>query len=90
MQDLERLFGFILTIFLITTAADAQIRLHFGLKAGVPLTDTLLSSSNASPVGQDFLLNRYNYKTKRLLIGPSLERQPQLKVANQVANYASP
>lgn len=54
--------------------------MHFGVDAGVPLTDTLSSSTQLSIVGvfspgtgstQPFSFDRYNSETKRLLIGPT-------------------
>jgi hypothetical protein len=62
---------FILLICTITTVAEAQIQVHFGVEAGVPLTDTLSSTSTSStnPIG--FSIDRYNSETKRLLIGPA-------------------
>jgi hypothetical protein len=64
-------FRLILLICVIATVANAQIQLHFGVEAGVPLTDTLssTSSSSISPSGSFF--DRYNSETKRLLIGPA-------------------
>lgn len=62
---------FILLICGIATVANAQIQLHFGVEAGVPLTDTLslTSTSSINPAGSSF--DRYNSETKRLLIGPA-------------------
>ena len=62
---------FILLICVIATVAKAQIQLHFGVEAGIPLTDTLSSTSTSStnPIG--FSIDRYNSETKRLLIGPA-------------------
>jgi hypothetical protein len=62
----------ILLALVIAPAAIAQIHPHFGVEAGVPLTDTLVSSSfiSVKPAGGSF--DRYNSKTKRLLIGPML------------------
>jgi hypothetical protein len=45
---------------------------HFGIDAGVPITDTLPSSSSSTVSGADYSLDRFNSVTKRLLIGPSL------------------
>jgi len=53
-------------------AANAQIRVHSGLTAGVPITDTLVSTSSSSSNGQGYSFSRFNCETKRLLIGPSL------------------
>jgi hypothetical protein len=52
-------------------AAHGQIRIHAGLTAGVPMTDTLSSSSSSSLNGQDYSYNRFHSDTKRFLIGPS-------------------
>jgi hypothetical protein len=52
-------------------AANAQIQFHVGVTAGVPMTDTLSSSSSSSLNGQDYFFSRFHSDTKRLLIGPS-------------------
>jgi opacity protein-like surface antigen len=52
-------------------AANAQIQFHAGVAAGVPITDTLSSSSSSSLDGQDYSFSRFHSDTKRLLIGPS-------------------
>ena len=56
-------------ICVIAPLATAQVHPHFGVDVGVPLTDTLLSSSFASllPNGS---LDRYNSDTKRFFVGP--------------------
>jgi len=60
--------------FALSTAATAQIQFHFGVEAGVPLTDTLVSSSSASQSGSGSSFSssysRYNSETKRLVVGP--------------------
>lgn len=68
---------FILFICAIATVANAQIQFHFGVEAGVPLTDTLVSTTLASASrtpdnNGSFSFDRYNSETKRLLIGPTL------------------
>lgn len=70
-MNLRYLSRFVLLICTIATAAKAQIQVHFGVAAGVPLTDTLSSTSTSSinPTGSSF--DRYNSATKRLLIGPT-------------------
>jgi hypothetical protein len=59
---------------LIAHAAAAQVHVHFGVDAGVPLTDTLVSTENSSASGSgassEFSFYRQNSDTKRLLIGP--------------------
>lgn len=67
-----RRFRTVPLICLIATAANAQIRLHWGVEAGIPLTDTLSSYSISYASGADYSLDRYNSITKRLLIGPCL------------------
>ena len=62
---------FILLICVIATGAEAQIQLHFGVEAGIPLTDTLSSTSTSSASPSSFSFDRYNSETKRLLIGPA-------------------
>lgn len=62
---------FILLICAIATVAEAQIQVHFGVEAGVPLTDTLSSTSTSSANPSSFSFDRYNSETKRLLIGPA-------------------
>jgi hypothetical protein len=52
--------------------ASAQVHVHFGVDAGVPITDTLSSSSNSSTSPSFSTSDRYNSVTKRLLIGPAL------------------
>jgi hypothetical protein len=52
-------------------AANAQIQFHVGVTAGVPMTDTLSSSSSSSLNGQDYFFSRFHSDTKRLMIGPS-------------------
>ncbi len=67
---------------LVCIAADGaagHVSFHFGIEAGVPLTDTLVSTSESSP-SQSFdysLFNRFNSETKRLLIGPTLRFETQ-------------
>ena len=72
---------------IVTSAAIGQVRFHFGLEAGVPVTDTLISSSESytnqsSPVYS--LFNRFNSKTKRLLIGPTLRVETQSGIGFEV------
>jgi hypothetical protein len=59
---------------LIAHAATAQLHVHFGVDAGVPLTDTLVSTQNSSASGSgtfsESSFYRQNSDTKRLLIGP--------------------
>jgi hypothetical protein len=55
----------------VIPAAVAHIHPYFGVAAGVPLTDTLMSSSSEIFAGAVGLADRYNSKTKRLLIGPA-------------------
>ena len=50
---------------------SAQLQPHFGLAAGVPVTDTLISSESSSSSSASSSFNNYNSKTKRLLIGPA-------------------
>ena len=61
----------ILLVSLIARIAPGQIHPHFGVEAGVPLTDTLSSTSNSSTSATSSSLDRYNSETKRLLIGPA-------------------
>jgi hypothetical protein len=68
---------FILFMCLFATVANAQIQFHFGVEGGVPLTDTLVSTTVASASrisanNGSFSFDRYNSETKRLLIGPTL------------------
>jgi hypothetical protein len=60
-----------LILLVLARIATGQIHPHFGIEAGVPLTDTLSSSSNSSTSATNSSLDRYNSETKRLLIGPS-------------------
>jgi hypothetical protein len=55
----------------ISTVANAQMQFHFGVEAGVALTDTLSSTSYLSANPSNSSLDRYNSETKRLLIGPA-------------------
>src|SRR5260221_13861567 len=55
---------FILLIFMIATVANAQSQLHFGVEAGIPLTDTLSSTSTSSTSPTGFSIDRYNSETK--------------------------
>lgn len=58
---------------LLAVAAQAQVRLHFGVEAGVPFTDTLSGSSASSSPGNGYgLVDSYSSNTKRLLIGPTV------------------
>jgi hypothetical protein len=70
----------------MSSIATGQISFHFGLEAGVPVTDTLVSSSqlstSQSPVYS--LFSRFNSKTKRLLIGPTFRVETQSGIAFQV------
>ena len=59
-------------LLLVLSNANAQIQLHWGVEAGIPITDTLSSYSLNYASGQDYELSRYNSITKRLLIGPCL------------------
>lgn len=69
----------------LTRVATGQIQVHFGVEAGVPLTDTLSSSSASSQnlvsIGSTSAINssfdRYNSETKRLLIGPAFRVEMQ-------------
>jgi hypothetical protein len=61
----------ILLICVLATVANAQIQFHLGIEAGVPLTDTLSSTSNSSTNPSGFSIERYNSETKRLVIGPA-------------------
>jgi hypothetical protein len=70
-MNLRYLSRFVLLICTIATAAKAQIHVHFGVEAGVPLTDTLSSTSTSSTSTTGFSIDRYNSVTKRLLIGPA-------------------
>jgi hypothetical protein len=67
-----RVFRLISLIPVGVIAAHAQMHLHLGVDAGIPITDTLSSYSNSSLNGADYSLSRFNSVTKRLLIGPSL------------------
>jgi hypothetical protein len=62
---------YFLLICVIATAANAQIAVHFGAEAGVPITDTLSSTSSETASPGFFSSDRYNSETKRLLIGPT-------------------
>jgi len=59
---------------LVARIATAQVHVHFGVDAGVPLTDTLVpsESSSTSGLGSSYSSSFYrlNSETKRLLIGP--------------------
>jgi hypothetical protein len=55
----------------MTCLASAQLHPHFGIVAGVPLTDTLTSSESGSTAPTSAYFDRFNSKTKRLLIGPA-------------------
>ncbi|MBV9744763.1 MAG: hypothetical protein JO099_13460 [Acidobacteriia bacterium] len=65
---------------ILSMAAAGQVSFHAGVEAGVPITDTLISSSESltsppySPAtNQSYsLFNRFHSETKRLLIGPTL------------------
>ena len=63
--------------------ATGQIHVHFGVEAGVPLTDTLSSSSGSSvnsigsTSGTFSSFDRYNSETKRFLIGPAFRVEMQ-------------
>lgn len=70
-MNLQYLSRFVLVTCTIATAAKAQIRVHFGVEAGVPLTNTLSSTSTSSTNPTGSSLDRYNSVTKRLLIGPA-------------------
>jgi Outer membrane protein beta-barrel domain len=58
---------------LLAVAAQGQVRFHFGVEAGVPLTNTLSGSSVFSSPGNGYvLLDSFSSNTKRLLIGPTV------------------
>jgi hypothetical protein len=67
--------SYLLSLFgclsLSVIAVNAQIQFHAGITSGVPITDTLSSSSSSSLNGQDYSFSRFHSDTKRLLIGPS-------------------
>jgi hypothetical protein len=69
VSNLSRLF---VCLSFGVIATNAQIQFHAGVTAGVPITDTLSSSSSSSLDGQDYLFSRFHSDTKRLLIGPSI------------------
>src|SRR5947209_6821257 len=52
--------------------ANAQIRFHAGVEAGVPASDTLMSASNSSSNASLSSFDRYHSSTKRLLAGPGV------------------
>ena len=72
-------------VCVLTRVATGQIQVHFGVEVGVPLTDTLSSSSSSSQnvvsIGSTSAINssfdRYNSETKRLLIGPAFRVEMQ-------------
>lgn len=66
-----------MVICVISTVANAQIAVHFGAEAGVPLTDTLSSTASASLLGGTLSSDRYNSETKRLIIGPTVRLEFQ-------------
>jgi hypothetical protein len=66
---------YFLLICVISTAANAQIAVHFGAEAGVPITDTLSSTSIASALPGIIFSDRYNSETKRLLVGPTFRAE---------------
>jgi len=55
----------------LAVAAQAQVRFHFGVEAGVPLTNTF-STSQILFEGDGILYDAYSSETKRLLIGPTI------------------
>jgi hypothetical protein len=71
----------------LTRVTTGQIQFHFGVEAGVALTDTLVSSSLSSQTSQTInpatgsgtssSFDRYNSETKRLLIGPTFRVELQ-------------
>jgi hypothetical protein len=73
-------------ICVVAGAATGQVSFHAGLEAGVPVTDTLVSSSESStsqsPVYS--LFNRFNSETKRLLIGPTFRVETQSGIGFEV------
>ena len=70
-------FRYLLLICAAVVVANAQIQFHPGVVAGVPLTDTLTSSSSSSISPSSSSLDRYNSVTKRLLIGPTFRVELQ-------------
>jgi hypothetical protein len=66
------------------SVAIGQVSFHFGLAAGVPLTDTLVSSSESSQFPAFWLFSRFNSETKRLLIGPTLRVETQSRIGFEV------
>src|SRR6266851_4868201 len=64
-----------LALFL-AVAARGQVRLHFGVEAGVPLTNafstTQITLNTMSGDGTPPFHEAYSSKTKRLLIGPTV------------------
>ena len=64
------LLPFLLFLWLSSSDAFAQIHPHFGVEVGVPLTDTLSSTSFSSSSSLSMSADRYNSDTKRFLVGP--------------------
>jgi hypothetical protein len=64
-------YSFCLVLLIFARIATGQIHPHFGIEAGVPLTDTLSSTSSSSTSAINSSFDRYNSETKRLLIGPA-------------------
>ena len=64
-------------LFLLCAAIPcaAQVHVHIGAAVGVPLTDTLSSSSNSTANGVTNSFSAYHSVTKRLLAGPVLRVQ---------------
>lgn len=61
----------ILLVCVMARLGRGQVHPHFGVEAGVPLTDTLSSTSNSSTSATSSSFDQYNSETKRLLIGPA-------------------
>jgi hypothetical protein len=72
-------------VCVLARVASGQIQVHFGVEAGVPLTNTLASSSQSSNTvilmgstnGSSSFFDRYNSETKRFLIGPAFRVEMQ-------------
>src|SRR5216684_707493 len=79
------LFRLVPLVCVLGRVATGQIQVHFGVEAGVPLTDTRASSSQSSNTvipmgltsGTSSFCDRYSSETKRLLIGPAFRVEMQ-------------
>jgi hypothetical protein len=60
-----------LSFLVLTLTSPALAQVHFGVEAGIPITETMHTSA-ATATGNALVSDAYSSNTKRLLIGPTV------------------